>query len=121
LKDAGINVDKYFTEMNDGTYKLVGTADDLRKAVNAISTSSLLDTVKNYQKAINNAANENNVTAKDMELVSGNKNTEELTRARLQAMQNTNFTGYSTEGAQDYLNTDLSNFKIEAADMEAIQ
>lgn len=121
LKNAGVNVDKYFTEMNDGTYKLVGTADDLREAVNAISTSSLLDTVKNYQKAINNAANENNVTAKDMELVSGDKNTEELTRARLQAMQNTNFTGYSTEGAQDYLNTDLSNFKIEAADMEAIQ
>ena len=121
LKDAGVNVDKYFTKMNDGTYKLIGTADDLREAVNAISTSSLLGTVKNYQKAINNAADENGVTAKDMELVSGNKNTEELTRARLQAMQNTNFTGYSTEGAQDYLNTDLSNFKIEATDMEAIQ
>nr|DAG21630.1 MAG TPA: hypothetical protein [Caudoviricetes sp.] len=34
LVDAGIsNLDNYFTKMSDGTYKLIGDADELKSAV----------------------------------------------------------------------------------------
>lgn len=121
LKDAGVNVDNYFTKMDDGTYQLVGVAEDLQTVVNGITTSKLLELLDKYKNAIENAANDNDVTVAQMSDMRPKSNSEEVTKARLQAMQNTDFTGYTIEGAQDYLNTNINNFKIEAADMEAIQ
>lgn len=47
----GIETDKYFTRMQDGTYKLTSSAKDFQDAVKKAGQSSLFNLVDNYEKA----------------------------------------------------------------------
>lgn len=50
-KALGVETEKYFTKMQDGTYKLTGSAKDFQAAVKEASQGSLFDIVDNYKKA----------------------------------------------------------------------
>jgi hypothetical protein len=43
LQDAGIDIDKYFSKMADGTYTLTNAAEDFSKAVKKIAQEGLLE------------------------------------------------------------------------------
>ena len=47
----GIETDKYFTRMQDGTYKLTSSAKDFQDVVKKAGQSSLFNLVDNYEKA----------------------------------------------------------------------
>ena len=51
LKEAGINVDEYFSQMSDGTYSLTGKAEEFNKIVNDIPLDGLLKKLENFNKA----------------------------------------------------------------------
>lgn len=120
LVDAGVsNLDNYFTKMSDGTYKLIGDADELKAAVDQITISDLVDQVHDYQDAINQAAQNKNTTIASMS--SGSLDIKD-TKARLEAIQSLpDFNGYTNERAADLKNVNIDTYSFTKEDGEVIQ
>lgn len=120
LVDAGIsNLDNYFTKMSDGTYKLIGDADELKSAVDQITISDLVDQVHDYQEAIAQAAQKRNTTITSM---AGRSLDIKDTKARLEAIQSLpDFNGYTNEKAADLKNVNIDTYNFTKEDGEVIQ
>lgn len=120
LVDAGVsNLDNYFTKMSDGTYKLIGDADELKATVDQITISDLVDQVHDYQDAINQAAQNRNTTIASMS--SGSLDIKD-TKARLEAIQSLpDFNGYTNERAADLKNVNIDTYSFTKEDGEVIQ
>lgn len=120
LVDAGVsNLDNYFTKMSDGTYKLIGDANELKAAVDQITISGLVDQVHDYQDAINQAAQNRNTTIASMS--SGSLDIKD-TKARLEAIQSLpDFNGYTNERAADLKNVNIDTYSFTKEDGEVIQ
>lgn len=48
---AGVNANQYFTQMEDGTYKLTGAAEQFKSVVENITVQDYLDKIKEFQSA----------------------------------------------------------------------
>lgn len=120
LVDAGVsNLDNYFAKMSDGTYKLVGDAEELKAAVDQITIGDLVDQVHDYQDAINQAAQNRNTTVASM---AGRYTDIKDTKARLEAIQSLpDFNGYTDERAADLKNVDIDTYSFTKEDGEVIQ
>lgn len=120
LVDAGVsNLDNYFTKMSDGTYKLIGDADELKAAVDQITISGLVDQVHDYQEAIAQAAQKRNTTISSM---AGRSLDIKDTKARLEAIQSLpDFNGYTNEKAADLKNVNIDTYNFTKEDGEVIQ
>lgn len=120
LVDAGVsNLDNYFTKMSDGTYKLIGDADELKAAVDQITINGLIDQVHDYQDAINQAAQNRNTTIASMS--SGSLDIKD-TKARLEAIQSLpDFNGYTNERAADLKNVNIDTYSFTKEDGKVIQ
>lgn len=72
LKDAGIEVDKYFTKMADGTYQLTAAADDFNKAARKITQDKLVDKANQFDQYGQQLADKYNQSARGKSFAQSN-------------------------------------------------
>ena len=51
LVEAGVNTDKYFTQMEDGTYKLTGAAEEFKRIVEGITVQDYINKLQEFNNA----------------------------------------------------------------------
>ena len=51
LAEAGVNTDKYFTQMEDGTYKLTGAAEEFKRVVEGITVQDYINKLQEFNSA----------------------------------------------------------------------
>ena len=51
LAEAGVNTDKYFTQMEDGSYKLTGAAEEFKRVVEGITIQDYINKLQEFNNA----------------------------------------------------------------------
>ena len=94
---AGVNADQYFTQMEDGTFKLTGAAEQFKAVVENITVQDYLNKIKEFQSAQDYAITQIG---------------EEYGLRNAQNVSNTSYIGNNTLGAAraDYINTFEGDF-----------
>ena len=122
LREAGVNVDQYFTQMADGTYKLTGNAEEFNRIVNQISLDKLIDQANDFSQNREETAKQysltdpNQITNTDYVPTGRNTKgqTQNLGKARTEYVQGFEDMDFSDiEGADEILNLDLEDKNLE--------
>ena len=58
LQAAGVNTNRYFTQMEDGTYKLTGAAKEFQNVIENITVQDYIDQIKEFEAANEYAKNQ---------------------------------------------------------------
>ena len=58
LQAAGVNTNRYFTQMEDGTYKLTGAAKEFQSVIENITVQDYIDRIKEFEAANEYAKNQ---------------------------------------------------------------